>query len=224
MAQLYHIKKRKDHRRFTPLSVFITVVVLAVVGLLLFVWLSSRGGATVIDTTKNKPISGTILPADASYNTVEDGRFTLKLPEEWIEEERVKNERYDYVTYVADDKNTTGRELTVYVGSQHKLDPLTKIVPVKVVDEKIVPENISPQCSTFTDFADENAIETQALWDGIKFPCSPNKITNYIGAGTVESGYGFIQKGSLFYLRFTDHSARPDNSIFLNILRSFEAS
>lgn len=223
MAKLYHIQRRKDHRRFTPLSVFIVVVGTAAVLFGAFVWYNSRDSAVTVDNSRNKPINSTIEPADADYKLVEEVEFTMKLPPEWREDDRRFDENFQYITYVADDEKTTGREMTVYIGEQHELDPVTKIVPVTTGANSLSPAKISPQCSSFTNFEDKQAVQETARWEGVSFPCSPNEITNYIGVGVPDEGYGFELRGQKFYIRYTDHSARMDNSVFLNILRSFQA-
>lgn len=221
----YRIERKQDVRRFKPINIVIWALIslLLVVALAFFI-ISKSSGKTAIDISGNKPIAGQVESASSSYIAFEEPEYKLLLPNDWQEKERRADKYYNYVTYESVGDTTTGRSLTIYRKYNRDVPAVTRIMPVTILEDRIITQGISEQCYRFTNLKavplDEPA---PSKWENVNFMCNPQKLHHILGVGTVEDGFGINIKGQHFAFIFTDHSAHPDDGIFIKALRSFEA-
>lgn len=222
MTKKFHVDRRVDHRRVRPLNVFISCVVLAVLVGGAIVYYDIVSSPTVIDETKNKPITGTISE-DISEEFVFDNEImSLRLPGAWEGVAPLEGAPGSAFRFISKSDFTSGRSLDIFVDDSPSNPKYTKIIPVIVNQEKLLASDISPQCYTFTDDSQVQSIQAAtARWETAWFPCEPNETINVVGIAAKNNTKGAVGvdvAGRRVIMLYTDHSSKQDNRVFLDII------
>jgi hypothetical protein len=163
------------------------------------------------------------------YKLFEEDNFTLLLPNEWI---KAPDSSATITKYQSRDKTHAQRQLDIYTeGSLPVGFDTIRALNVNSDQGKIYPGLLSERCYTFTKPKEgfgENLVSPSqpSVWQGANFSCNFSKILNYVTTVNTETGFitkisGPTRAGAYTFV-YTDHTSRPDFSIFFNILRSFQ--
>ncbi len=221
----YRIERKLDTRRVKLVNVIVGVLAtfLAVTGVAIFL-ISGAANEQIVDVSENKPTTGQVQSSTSNFVLFEEPEYKVWIPSDWVQQDSRKDQYYDYITYGVEGEYLTGRSLTIYRNKNRDVPAVTRIVPITTQADKIHPENVSGQCYKFTDLTKAPLDEpAPSKWGNVTFPCNPNTIQNVIGVSSEKSGFGVDLKGRHFTFIFIDHSSQPDTSIFLNVLKRFEA-
>jgi hypothetical protein len=222
-------KRQRRHKVFMRFMLFVTPF-FVVIGLLVWFILFRS-----VDTTTNFARSGaqvaTVKPATKELTT---DLFKISLPTTW-ESLGKKNPFSDEVFYEfqSTQKDYDNRWLRVYVDTFPKDYPLNRLMPISIVENRIVPGALSDECSSFTGAPlDARTGQTggqnwTAKWQGIDFICDMTKASNKSGTASAEEGYGVkLRSGDgvprKYFFVYIDQNIRPDYQIFTDALKSFK--
>lgn len=232
MRKHYRIDKGQDYRK---IRLEVLVASMLSIGLIVggaFVIFDLNKNKVVIDESKNKAILGSVEPYEDPFKLYETNFYKVKVPSDWKQvnnPELIINGRKFYPErYQGVSGDHVGRRLDIYRDSIPNQLGIDKVVAVVVSKNKIEPIKTSPQCYKFTTFPKEQPGDNYpSQWEGIDFTCMTSEITNVLGAVEKTQDIGarlFTEFGTTNYLLvYTDHGSRLDNSIFYDILKSFEA-
>lgn len=189
-------------------------------------------------------------PSDSSTNFLKEGGhvaqveiskekfttdyFTVLLPSGWksmgLQHPRSDSTFYEYQSTAQGYDN---RRLQIFVDNFPKNYAVNRLLPIDVVDNKIVTGVMSDDCATFTGAPTPGSTthitaETwTAKWQGVVFLCAMNKPENLVGTASEDEGYGvtLINPKGLkhkYFFVYIDQNVRPDYTILSNALKSFE--
>lgn len=225
-------KRQHRYRTFLKFTLFISPFLLAIVA---FVWFVFLRNTTTITSNfyKEGAQVAVVKPATKDFS---NEFFKITLYSSW--ESLGKTSPFaNQVYYEFQDKakDSTNRWLRVYVDVFPKDFPLNRLLPISVVDNSIVPGIVSDDCTTFTGAplsAGSGTTKTvadtwTARWQGVDFICSMTNPQNYTGTASAEEGLGttFINTNNTkhkYFFVYIDHNVRPDYSIFVDALKSFQ--
>jgi hypothetical protein len=224
MHETYHVDRSSRRRRLLRRAIFVVVVVAVIVGAF---FLNTQLHS---DTTINQgqPTVTKVDIAEPKTKTVTEPTFKIDLPENWK-----AGEPADHADYHWDgtDKLSIGRALDIYVDSVPSDMAFNRLLPLEAQDDRIVPVgDISENCVNFTDDAtiQPSTLTAPSKWAGVNFICDMgNKFRNVIGISSAE-GLNYVTVGGArgshrYTFVYTDHGARPSESVFLAMIRSFQA-
>lgn len=162
--------------------------------------------------------------------------FKMTFPTTW--ELNGKKNPYSnqvYYEYQNKLKNYDNRMLKVYVDVFPSDFPINKLLPISVINNKIIPNELSEDCHTFNgapmalNDGQVKASTWHAKWQGVSFICDMQSLQqNNVGTASLEEGYGVTiankngNKHKYFFV-YIDHNVRPEYSIMKNAIESFEA-
>ncbi len=162
------------------------------------------------------------------YLSFEEDKFTLSLPPDW---QRDDSSNKSYIKYKSGQQTKSARTLEIYINNVPVNYDTTRAVKIDVVDGRILSGLISERCHNFTKpkegFGDDIISPSlPAIWQGASFNCNFSKSINRVSTVNSQTGFSTNIAGptsSASYLfAYTDHTSRPDLTIFINILTSFE--
>jgi hypothetical protein len=159
--------------------------------------------------------------------------FKLTLPTTWVANGRKNPTVFEvYYEYQNSIKNEDNRWLRVYVDVFPRDMALNKLLPVTIVDNRLVPSSLSDECQSFTGAPSQNNGNTnsqtwKAKWQGVEFVCNMSVQRNYIGIATAENGYALPLAGTVsgqhnYFILYIDHNVHPDYQPFMNAVKSFQ--
>lgn len=158
---------------------------------------------------------------------VDEPQFYLELPSDW---KFVRHNNSGVVNYYEWQSTKTGesdRRLFLHVNKMPPSYKIVKIVPLEVNGEGFTPGNVSPNCITFAKEKGRedgtNNAEVEAKWEQVRFICDPVSANQTIGTGTEADGVAAKIGNQRFFFYFEDHNVRPNDQIFINIIKSFRA-
>lgn len=223
------VKQKK--RRVVIVVGGLLAIIFVVVGLLLLDLRGSKSNGVVGKES-------TVLQSgsqSAQHMNIDEDLFSMELPADW---KQIKNQRSPsehFITWQATSKTESNRELTIFIDNLPTSKPLNRLVAVSADGPKLMVGEASDNCPSFTiggtlDLKAAIKLKpTPSKYQQVDFICNlPNPIDNEVGTGspgsinsvTVE---GLTKGKHKYFFLFTDHSAQPNYSIFIDALRSFKA-
>jgi hypothetical protein len=228
---MYSANKRQ--RKFKVFFSFLLVAIPFLFALAILIWfVFLRPSETSASFTKNGQQIAQVQEARQEFS---NELFKISLPVGWVDKGK-QNPTADKVFYEYDSgvKNNDNRWLHVYVDVFPRNFPINKLLPIDVSsDGKINPGIISDDCTTFTG-SPANGSSTPAAsdvwsakWQGVAFTCAMKKADNYVGTASEQEGYAVTipssngKKHSYFFV-YIDHNVRPNYTLFIDALKSFQ--
>jgi hypothetical protein len=159
--------------------------------------------------------------------------FKITLPTSWADNGR-QNPYSNQVYYEFQNtlKNYNNRWIRIYVDVFPGDFAINRLMPVSVVNNRIVPGTLSDDCTTFTgaplsESGRSTAVTWEARWQNIKFICNVAAPANFTGTASLQEGYGITltsKNGSShkYFFVYIDHNAHPEYTTFSDALKSFE--
>ncbi len=227
----YRIDERADSRRIKPEIWLSGVLGLVIVSLLGYALLDLMRNPSEIDNSENEAILGEFKGTQADFVGVEGETYSVEIPGDWTQvnspEQLIDRKKYYPDRYTGVTREDLGQWLDVYY---QKLPPikLDRVLPITAAGSGVIPDSVSPRCKEYTESVGNlDGVRSYGEWEGLEFICTMNTVTNVVGAfeSTPQEGIfleGSNTKGDYLFV-YRDHSSRPDNDLFVRILRSFEA-
>lgn len=223
-------KRQRRHKIFMRFALFVTPFILAI-GLLIWFILFRSTESTSTNFARSGAQVATVKPATKDIST---DLFRISLPTTW-EALGKKNPFSDevYYEFQSTQKDFDNRWLRVYVDTFPKDYPLNRLMPINIVEGRVVPGTLSDECSSFTG-APLDARTGQATgqnwtakWQGTDFICDMTKASNKSGTASIEEGYGVMIKSGdgtkhKYFFVYIDQNIRPEYQIFTDALKSFK--
>lgn len=219
--------KKKVARRRWPVVLKLFIAVIVAAGLVLLAWIFFVKGSSSISNTKNTALIKAVKADQTSVKTWEKPAFVLQLPEDW---EEIKPENGAAFQWRSKKAGYENRWVQIYVDKIPEKRELNRVMPVEVVNNKLLHGILSENCKEFTATdkkVGERALENApGIYEGITFNCDLAKPRNVIGILSKDGGYKTQIKGEsgqkhAFFIVYTDHSTRPDYEIMYEMLNSF---
>ena len=222
-------KKQRKYRLIWRFSLFVLVVLGVGGAIVWFVFFRNSDN----QSTNFARAGSEVASVQASEQEFKNELFKFNLPAGW-EAQGMKNPVSDekYYSFQNMVKGYDNRWLRVYVDVFPANFPINKLMPVSVVDNRVVPGILSDDCTSFTGAPlDKNAKQTAAQWtakwQGIAFTCDMAKPQNLVGTANADEGMG-TTLASLngtkhkYLFVYIDHNVAPDYKIFTDALKSFQ--
>lgn len=223
-------KKRRNYKLFWKFTLFVLVILALVTGIVWFTFFRNSDE----QSTNFAKAGSEIASVQVSTKEFTNELFKLKLPNGW-EAQGLKNPVSDekYYSFQNMVKGYDNRWLRVYVDVIPANYPINKLMPISIVNNRVVPGILSDDCKTFTGAPlDKTVLQTTAVWtakwQGISFVCDMTKPQNLIGTASAEEGAANTILSSdgtskhKYFFVYIDHNVAPDYKIFTEALKSFE--
>ena len=224
-------KRQRKYKVFLRFLLFLIPVILSIFA---FAWFILLRNSDVVTSSFNKEGAqvAVVKPTMKDYS---NEYFKITLPATWNALGK-QNPYSNQVYYEFQDsvKETSNRWVRVYVDVIPKDFALNRVLPITVVENKIVPGVISDDCTTFTGspqaVTGKPVAETwTAKWQDVNFVCAMKAKLNYVGTASAEEGIitTFTSSNNTkhkYFFLYIDHNVRPDYSIFTDALKSFETT
>jgi hypothetical protein len=222
-------KRQKKHKIFLG---FIFIIIPLIVLFTVLAWyVLFRDDSNSASFTKSGVEVAVVKP---EYKDFINQFFKISLPGTWADLGR-KNPYSNQVYYEFQNtqKDFDNRWLRVYIDVFPLDFPINRLMPITIVNNKIIPDTVSDECSTFTGapISGSNkqlAAQTwSARYKNINFTCDMANLRNYVGTASITQGYAttLVNKdGSThkYFFVYIDHNIHPEFSIFSDTLKSFE--
>jgi hypothetical protein len=225
-----HDRPYRERRSWLGLAATLVVVPALLFGGLWWI-IAHQDGQDVTKASTQSVDKGVTTPERIIINKPD---YTFTLPERWVEIGDHTQEVVRYMEWQNQDVANTAQSLRLYIDSLPVNFAVNKILPVEVSTNALSVDEVSANCSEFTDdtapypIAKNTDIRSSA-WKGIKFYCDiGNKYRNVMATATLAEGFGFRIQGAdsaehTYTFVYTDHTARPTDVPFLEAVRSFRA-
>jgi len=224
-------KRQRKYRVFFRFVLFITPFILVILG---FAWFVLLRDSNTVSSSFNREGAqvAVVKPVTKDYT---NEYFKISLPASW-KLLGLKHPMAQEVYYEFQDSNpeTSNRLLRVYVDVFPSDFAINRVMPITIVDNKIVPGVISDDCTSFTGsptaIGGQSVANTwSAKWQDVSFVCDMKTKLNYTGTASAEEGISttFVNKNGTkhkYFLLYIDQNVRPDYSIFTDALKSFETT
>jgi len=224
-------KRQRKYRTFLKFTLFISPFILAIIGVIWFVFLRNNDSVSSNFNKEGAQVA-VVKPATKDFS---NEMFKIVLRSSWQAHGK-QNPFSNQVYYEFQDaaKDNNNRWLRVYVDTFPKDFALNRLLPVSIIDNRIIPGIISDDCTTFTGSpltvvggSKTTADTWSAKWQGVDFVCSMTNPQNYTGTASVEEGISttFVNSDNTkhkYFFVYIDHNVRPDYSIFTDALKSFQ--
>jgi hypothetical protein len=228
---MYTANKRQ--RKYKTLLRFSLFAIPLIIGIGVAVWFVFFRNPD--DSSTNFARSGAevavVKPAQQDFT---NELFKVTLPVGWASD-GLKNPIapevfYEYQSKVKDYEN---RYMRIYVDSIPKDYALNRLMPITVVDNRMIPGVLSDDCTTFTGAplsgtgaARQSNVWT-AKWQGVDFVCDMARPQNYSGTASADEGYAvtLVSKNGTkhkYFLVYIDQNIRPDYSILTEAIKSLQ--
>jgi hypothetical protein len=202
------------------------LIALAVLGCLIFL----RGDNSSASFVKSDSTVATVQPKTTDFT---NEFFKIALPSTWVflgRQNPFSNQVY--YEYQNKQKDYDNRWLRVYVDVFPSDYAVTRLLPLTVSDNRLIPGNLSDDCNTFTGAPIANSSQSvsvnwAAKWQNINFTCDMSN-QQTVGTASLDEGYGVTivsQKGVAhkYFFVYIDHNIHPDYSLISNAVKSFQA-
>lgn len=233
MSKAYRYGRRSiRHRHIWPIVIAVVVFVVGPIVGAVYVDLHKHSDTSVSGAESVVGQVGGI--GDDAVKKINEDVFTLSLPSDWKEVNRVTVPTERSITWEATKKNHDGRWIKIYIDTIPATYPVNRLLPVTPRGDKMVVGDISDNCATFTGGGTMDASKATQLspalakWQGVDFMCNlPNVVDNQVGISAVGPintiALTGAQKGAhKFFMVYTDHTVQPDYMIATNIIESFQ--
>lgn len=220
-------------------AVFGLLIVAAVFG---GVWFAVKGTSrsdAVIKNSDSDISSYYDATSGGAKKSINEPAFRFSLPEDWKEISRI-NGNVSFIEWQSTRKEGTARSMKLYVdsipiGINGNSYAVNKLVPVQIVNNRLLPGQVSAQCIEFNTsrYRPDGSIDKSmdlapAKWQEAGFTCDiGNYLRNVIGSALVGGDYKVKLKGSdgkehSFFFVYTDHTVNPNVQIMTQAIQSFE--
>jgi hypothetical protein len=226
---MYIINNQNYKRKiFTKYLLFGTLC-LALIGLAVWFFFYRNSDNSTSFTTPGVSVANVKIET----RDFENEYFKITLPTTWVDLGRKNPFSYEvYYEFQNTLKDYDNRWVRVYVDVIPKTQAITKLLPVTVVNNRLVPGELSDTCRSFygapTEGGSQSVEQTWiANWQGVEFNCNMNVGENFIGTATSDEGYGVTlinQDGTShkYFIAYIDHNIHPDNNFIIDVVNSFE--
>jgi hypothetical protein len=222
--------RQRQHKVFLRFLIFVVPFLLALAALVWFFFFRDQNSSA--NFTKAGSEVAVVKPATKDFT---NDYFKVSLPTSWTDLGR-KNPFTNQIYYEFQNtqKDYDNRWLRIYVDAIPTDLALNMLLPLSVVNNKLVPAgDISQECRSFTGAPlpgaqSQAAAQTwKAKWQGVDFVCDMTSILNYVGTADADEGYGItlVNKNNThhkYFFLYIDHNIRPDPSILVDAVKSFE--
>lgn len=209
------------------------LLILIFVAIAVFVVLDLLKNPTKIDESNNKAVIGEVTTKKGAYRTVETTDYKMDIPEDWVHVNRPQRifeegKRYYPDKYQGVEGESNGRWIEVYKNAI-PLIPTERVIEVTASGDRLSTGEISPLCSTFVQPPAGMATghDIPAEWNNLEFLCRQTNSGNSIAAVQTSVKDGYLIEGektsNKYLLVFADNGLNQDNSIFIEIIKSFRA-
>lgn len=234
MAKHYRIEKTQNNRTKKLAFAGTGLALLFAVAVGIYVFFDLNNNQLAVDDSNNRATLGVVESIKEDQQLVETDLYSMEIPADWRRvtnpEVSVNNVIYYPERYQGTSGKHVGRRIDVYIDSIPAGLGINKVVAIKPAGRRIIVDEISSQCYYFTDVPEGKSGNTfPSVWQekGIDFSCNSSVLSNIVGAihkseaDGVELDTSENGKKNIF-LVYTDHGSFTDNSIFFDILESFE--
>ncbi|MEI6237029.1 MAG: hypothetical protein WCP03_00305 [Candidatus Saccharibacteria bacterium] len=223
-------KRQKKHKIFLRFIIFV-VPILVILGILVW-YVFFRDNSNSASFSKAGAEVAIVKPV---YKDFTNQFFKITLPNSWADLGR-KNPYSDQVYYEFQNtqKGFDNRWLRVYVDIFPLDFALNRLMPITIANNKIIPDTVSEECTTFTGapISGANRQQTVQTWsakyNSIDFICDMANPRNYVGTASSTQGYATTltnKDGSSihkYFFVYIDHNIHPEYLTFSDALKSFE--
>jgi hypothetical protein len=159
--------------------------------------------------------------------------FKITLPTTWVDLGLKNPFSYEvYYEFQNTLKDYDNRWVRVYIDVIPSSQAITKLLPVAVVGNRLVPGELSDTCRSFNGAPAEGSNQGTAQtwianWQGVEFNCNMNVGENFMGTASSDEGYSVTlvnQDGTShkYFIAYIDHNIHPDNNFLFDVVNSFE--
>lgn len=227
MSAKYRYGHRSPKKHHFLMFVVPACLVLAAAGYFIVKDLQKSQSPTVEGTAR---VVGQITGQDAHKLAIDEPLFTMQLPSDWKEVERINKQHEQSITWRATKKNQDNRTLKIYIDTIPTTLAINRLLPVVAQGDSLTAGDVSDNCATFTGTGDRSQARSTSSgrWAGVDFICNiAGFVDNQVGAGAAGSINQVTVTGAKgphkYFFLFTDRNVQPDYSIFQNALQSFRA-
>lgn len=217
----------KKPRRKTNPKVYLQAAVLLGISLIVAAWILHKDLATSTEKKTTVPIVTEIGETKKDVITVSEPLFTLELPSDWKQERRVQSKVANYYEWRSTKPGANDRRLFLHIDTMPQSYKITKLQPLSPNGNKFILGNLSDTCVNFVSIPISSNAPVQARWENVTFMCDPIINNQTIGTGSEAGGIATSLSGSSgthqYFFYFEDHNIRPDDTILVNVLKSFQA-
>jgi hypothetical protein len=228
---MYTVNKTRSRKK---LLLEFLIALLVLFGLLAFALWFFIFRTTDESSANFSRAGGTVAIVEAATKEFTVDEFTLDLPAGWEllgKKNPFSNQvYYEFQSKVQDYEN---RWLRVYVDVIPEDYTLNKLLPITVIENKLEAGTVSEDCKTFNGAPKISSGQTssqtwKATWEDITFICNMVGQQNHIGTANAKDGYAVPVTGPTkgthkYFFVYIDHNVRPDTSILIDAVDSFEA-
>ena len=233
MGSLYTIGTPKLKKKKWDLVIG-ALVILFIIGAYLLLRAENKSNSFTVDESNNAPQTSVVGVKGQQVTTIDNELFKLNLPGDWEEWKEEGGHSGGVYRYKALGFKDNGRSLEVYVNSLPKEEDLrmTYLLPIRPAQNGLSVDlgELSEHCKGFAplDREDHTLNVIRAWWKEIEFDCDVQPYINIVGTASYDDSY-LVPLGTKkddqdrFFFHFTDHSSKPNNNVFTEIMRSFVA-
>lgn len=223
----YHVNKYERSHKRQIRTVFIVIALLAVIAGLYLLYRDINDSRVVLQNTR-----GVLsVVEDTPMRTFENQYFKFVAPEVWQEQRHPQSGSYKAYSYNGSTVKDTARQLEVFVDEQPPGLSFNRAVLVTTFDDPSIMRYVktSNDCLRYLPDGISNIHEATAVsWENTTFYCNPNDMRNILGTVSSGDGHGILLTNlqgqtRKFLLVYTDHTSRPDDVYFIDIINSFQA-
>ena len=228
---MYTVNKTRSRKKLLLEFMIAIAIFFAICALIIWFLLFRDNSESSASFSK---AGGTVAVVQAATKQFTVDEFTIELPEGW-ELLGKQNPYYNQVYYEFQSKvkDYENRWLKVFVDVIPDDYALNKILPITVEDNRLKPGIMSEDCQSFQGSPKPGSGQTssqtwRATWEDVSFVCAMSGIQNNIGTASQNEGYATSVTGPIkgthkYFFVYTDHNVRPDSSILVDAIKSFEA-
>ncbi len=211
--------RHKKLKRYLGVLITLIMIMLGVVG---YVFLDSlRGEQEEVPVTSQKTES--VL--EANVNTLKTSFFQFQAGHDWIEVPGVSKSP----TFVFRQLNRQliKREIQISVNIDKPPEKATRVLPVVLQSNRLVPGTVSEHCNKAPGFSSGPDNPTGMVWQGIPIVCNPdsNDYSVIVDVANARSGIHMRRAdGSevTYRIYYIDFTAVPATKDLYDILNSFQ--
>ncbi len=212
---------KKPRKKSNP-KVFLHAAAVLGVSLIVVAWILHKDLATSTEKKTTVPIVTNVGEDPKDVITVSEPLFSLELPSDWKQTNRVQNNVSNFYEWRSTKKGGDDRRLLLHIDKIPQSYKITRLQPIRPNGQKLQVGNLSENCINFAPKTDGNA-PVSARWENIEFVCDPITANQTIGTGTEGSSISTRVGAHTYFFYFEDHNIRPDDAIFVTMLKSFTA-
>lgn len=222
-----HNQSRRLMKR-SLLTVSLLVGLAGVTMVIAFIYNDLKLNQSEIVEGEARTVAQVLGNADSLF--VSEENFEFELPGDWREIDRINRPTEQSITWQATSRDEDNRWLKLYKNTIPD-DPIVRLLPVTVNDNRLQRGQLSAHCATFTGSNDNNERFPVAKWEDVEFRCDANRTVNVNIIGTGQRGQPFntfeitgVNSGTnRYFFVYTDQNIRPNFDIFYNAVGSFRA-